>query len=84
MTGEEGLPELPCADFVEVVTDYLEGRLSMEDRQRFDSHGAACPYCDEYLRQLRTTIATLGRLELASLDPILVRKLSSVIERSRA
>jgi hypothetical protein len=36
------LPELPCADLVEVVTDYLEGDLGAVDRERFDAHLLEC------------------------------------------
>jgi len=78
------MTELPCADLVEVVTDYLEGRLGEVDRRRFDEHLAACPHCAEYLRQMRVTIAATGRLELASLDPALVTQLAPVVERFRA
>lgn len=54
--------ELPCRDFVELVTDYLEGALSPGERLRFEEHLAACPGCDTYLEQLRQTIAMLGTL----------------------
>ena len=36
------LPELACQDFVEVVTDYLDGALSAVDHQRFEEHLAIC------------------------------------------
>ena len=49
-------PELVCQQVVELVTDYLEGALSAEDRQRFERHLAGCPHCTEYLAQLRETI----------------------------
>ena len=37
-TTTEPLPELPCQDLVEVVTDYLDGALSAVDRRRFEEH----------------------------------------------
>jgi anti-sigma factor RsiW len=55
------LPELPCQDFVEVVTDYLEGALSDVDRRRFEEHLAICERCEAYVEQIRVTIAEAGR-----------------------
>jgi anti-sigma factor RsiW len=61
--------EIPCREVVELVTDYLEGRLSWRDRRRFDAHIAGCPHCTLYLEQMRTTIRTMGRLTEDSLSP---------------
>jgi anti-sigma factor RsiW len=64
-----GLPEMPCRELVEVITDYLDGALPPEDRLRFDAHLAECPPCTEYVEQFRHTIATAGRLEADQLSP---------------
>jgi anti-sigma factor RsiW len=63
------LPELPCRELVELVTDYLEGRLPPLDRARFEAHLADCEYCETYLEQMRQTIRVLGRLPEESLSP---------------
>jgi anti-sigma factor RsiW len=47
---------------VELVTDYLEGRLSRRDRKRFDAHIGVCDGCTAYLAQMRRTIVLTGRL----------------------
>lgn len=61
--------DILCRQAVELVTDYLEGALSRRDRERLETHLAACPHCTEYLAQMRTTIAVLGRVEPESLTP---------------
>ena len=61
------LPEMPCQELVELVTDYLEDRLSPVDRMRFEAHIAECEYCATYLEQMRQTIRTLGRISEESL-----------------
>ena len=66
---EKDLPEMPCRELVEVITDYLEDRLSQVDRTRFDAHLAACEACRTYLEQFRQTIRALGRLPEESLSP---------------
>ena len=67
MTNEV-LPEMPCRELVELITDYLEDRLSPVDRRRFEAHLATCEACATYMEQLRQTIRALGRLPEESLS----------------
>ena len=69
------LPELACADLVEVVTDYLEGDLGAVDRERFDAHLLECPDCGEYVAQIRRTVAALRELPVDELDPQVLSRL---------
>ena len=62
---------ISCQEVVEVVTDYLEGRLSPEDAAIFEAHLELCDGCRWYLDQIRTTIATVGRIEDADVPPAL-------------
>jgi predicted anti-sigma-YlaC factor YlaD len=63
------LPEMPCQELVEVITDYLEGALAEVDRRRFEAHLAECDACRDYLEQFRLTIWLVGRIEPESLSP---------------
>jgi anti-sigma factor RsiW len=63
------LPEMPCRELVELVTDYLEDRLSPVDRARFEAHLDACDACRLYVEQFRDTIRRLGSLPEESLSP---------------
>jgi len=66
---------LACIEVVELVTDYLEGRLPARDRRRFEEHLSACDGCDAYLEQMRTTIAVAGRLREEDVPPELEERL---------
>jgi anti-sigma factor RsiW len=59
---------MTCAEFVELVTAYLDGTLSAEERAAFEEHLALCPGCDRYLAQFRATIDLLGELPEESLS----------------
>lgn len=59
---------LRCIELVEIVTEYLEGHLSPEQRARFEAHLAGCDGCTTYVEQIRTTIALCGRMDVGSLD----------------
>jgi anti-sigma factor RsiW len=65
----ETIMEISCQELVELVTDYLEGALPGEDRERFDSHIAACDGCRTYLEQIRITVALSGQLTPEQLAP---------------
>ena len=67
--------ELACAEVVEVITDYLEGKLPAGDRQRFERHLSACDGCDAYLDQMRTTISLSGRLRVEDVPAELEERL---------
>ena len=56
---------ISCQELVEVVTDYLEGRMSPEDVAIFEAHLDLCDGCKWYVEQMRITIATVGRIDEA-------------------
>jgi anti-sigma factor RsiW len=60
---------LSCQEVVELVTDYLEGAMSAEDAALFEQHLNFCDGCAWYVDQMRTTIATVGRIEETDVPP---------------
>ena len=70
--------ELTCFEVVELVTDYLERRLSPRDVERFEEHLAFCDGCGNYLEQMRATIAATGRLRRNDFPPALQERLLEV------
>jgi anti-sigma factor RsiW len=54
---------ISCQEVVEVITDYLEGKLSPEEAAIFEAHLELCDGCKWYLEQMRTTIAAVGRIK---------------------
>jgi anti-sigma factor RsiW len=53
----------------ELITDYLEGRLSVGQRLRFQLHLGSCRHCRAYLKSMKQAIATLGRLPDEPMPP---------------
>ena len=62
--------DFPCNEFVEVVTDYLDGALAPEDARRFEEHLALCAGCASVLDQFRTVIRASGRLAVSDVDAL--------------
>lgn len=60
---------LSCAEFVELVTLYLEDGLDEETRARFEEHLELCPGCVTYVDQFRETVDQLGDIPTATLSP---------------
>jgi anti-sigma factor RsiW len=50
---------VPCIEFVELVTDYLEGTLPDEERVRLEAHLAECDGCSGYLEDMRRLVGSL-------------------------
>lgn len=73
-----------CREAVALMADYLEGALSPRDRDRLESHLAACPHCTEYLAQLRATIDALGRVEPDDLPDEALDELVTLYRRWQA
>jgi anti-sigma factor (TIGR02949 family) len=51
-----------CVELVEVITDYLEGKLPASQRTQVERHLASCPGCANYVQKMRETIRLSGRL----------------------
>ncbi len=63
------MSDMTCIELVATITAYLEGDMPPDGRARFDAHLAGCPYCTEYVAQMRGTIARMGTLAAEQLSP---------------
>ena len=64
--SEQGLT---CQEVIELLSSYIEGGLTADDRRRVDEHLALCDGCTTYLEQMRETIRLSGRLSEEAIDP---------------
>jgi predicted anti-sigma-YlaC factor YlaD len=55
--SEQGLT---CQEVIELLSSYIEGGLTVEDRRRVDEHLSLCDGCTTYLEQMRETIRLSG------------------------
>ena len=60
---------LLCREFVELVTDYLEGALPEVERARMDAHLAECDGCSGYLEDMRRLVGSLQEAPEPPPDP---------------
>jgi anti-sigma factor RsiW len=51
-----------CQEIAQLITDYLDGSLTLGEQVRFHIHLGLCFACRNYLRQMKYTIATLHQL----------------------
>ncbi len=58
-----------CKEIAELITDYLEGSLTLSQRLRFQMHIGLCLACRNYLRQMKYTVATLRQLPSEPVPP---------------
>ena len=60
---------LVCREFVQLVSDYLEGALPEDQRLRFEEHLAECDGCSGYLEDMRRVVGSLNAVPLTPPDP---------------
>ena len=57
-----------CREFVEVVTDYLEGVLPEDQVELIEEHLVMCDWCKTYLDQIDALVAALPAI--ATPEPV--------------
>jgi anti-sigma factor RsiW len=58
-----------CQQVVELVTDYLEQALPADEAALVEQHLNFCDGCVWYVDEIRSTIATVGRIDEAEVPP---------------
>lgn len=54
---------MTCQELTELVTDYVEDKMSLLEKARFLVHLGTCTNCRAYLAQMKATIGALGQLD---------------------
>jgi anti-sigma factor RsiW len=67
--GDAAILTLACREFVELVTEHLEGTLSDELEHAIAAHLDLCDPCAVYLEHMRSTAAMLRTLPGPALPP---------------
>ena len=60
--SQPSVEEITCQEFVELVTDLIEGQLEVARRLEAEAHLGECDGCEAYLVQMRVTITGLRGL----------------------
>ena len=74
--------QITCKEFVELVTQHLDGVLADADRTRFECHGERCPGCRAYLQQFRLTVDALSTAPMEAVEPANLDELVRAFKRS--
>ncbi len=72
-----------CSEIVDLLLDYLEGRLPPETHARLDQHLSSCPSCIAHLRTYRSTVSLLRSLAEEDLPPELRTTLHAFLDARR-
>jgi|tagenome__1003787_1003787.scaffolds.fasta_scaffold20793047_3 predicted anti-sigma-YlaC factor YlaD len=58
-----GEHEIICREFVELVTEYLEGTLGAETTDLVEQHLVMCDWCRDYLGQFEATVEAVHEID---------------------
>ena len=67
--------EPTCREVVEIVTEYLEGTLALEELEALEQHLAGCNGCTAYVEQIRAVIRVAGSDAPGAVPPELAASL---------
>jgi predicted anti-sigma-YlaC factor YlaD len=59
---ETSADEVTCREFVELVTEYLDGALTASALELVEEHLVMCDWCADYLHQMHSTLDCLSAL----------------------
>lgn len=82
MSGIHGPGEPTCRRVFELLSDFVDGELSSEDRESLAGHLHACPPCEEFLRTFQAA-RTLCRQSLMEKMPDEMRQRLRTFLRER-
>lgn len=66
---------MKCADFEVLLSDYVDGTISVEDRRAVESHADQCETCRELLRDVFQAVSFLDRVEDVTAPPELITRI---------
>ena len=65
-----------CAEFDNLLTDYIDGALTPELRKAVDEHAAGCPTCRELLSDITGVVQFMSRVEDVEPPPELITRIA--------
>jgi anti-sigma factor RsiW len=65
-----------CADFENLLTDYVDGSLADTQRRAVEGHTASCAACREFMRDVTGAVAFLKRADAVLPPPELVTRIA--------
>ncbi len=75
---------MTCRELVELVTDYLEGRLPDATQAQIAEHLTACDGCTVYIEQMRLTLTALGRIPEETVTPAAREELIAIFREAHS
>lgn len=69
-----------CNSITEILSDYIEGRLSFRDRFRLRFHLIRCPLCTAYFKQFKAIYKKCDQVKTEDLPDDFEKVMSEVID----
>jgi hypothetical protein len=77
----KGLEAMTCEEVIRELSNYLDGGVAPELRQRMDDHLRKCPPCSDLLAEMAGTVQILSDESLLEVPPGYSQRLYSRVER---
>jgi hypothetical protein len=64
-----------CAEFEIVLSDYVDGTVSIEQRRAIEAHADGCPACRQFLREVFQAVSFMDSAEDVAPPPELITRI---------
>ena len=79
MSHQHGGTEPTCRQVLELLSDFVDGELSLNERESLSRHLGACPPCEEFLKTFETARSLCRESLLEKMPPELKDRLRSFL-----
>ena len=75
---------MTCRDTIDRLMDYVDGRLTADERRALEAHLVVCIRCREFLESYRKTPEIFKRATAVRLPTAVARRLRQALEKRAA
>ncbi|HXR77551.1 MAG TPA: zf-HC2 domain-containing protein [Bryobacteraceae bacterium] len=72
-----------CAEFEILLSDYVDGTVSIDQRRAIEAHADSCPVCREFLRDVFQAVSFMDSAEKVAPPPELITRIVYHAPRGR-
>ncbi len=68
-----------CAKYIDLLSEYIDGEMTVESCAELEKHMVDCPPCDEFLQQLRNSVKMTQQIRCEEIPVEMKRRLRTFL-----
>jgi len=71
---------MDCHTYIDLMTEYMEGDLSAEERELWERHFADCEGCKQFFESFRSSVQLVNYLKTQPAPPQVRQRLQNILD----